>query len=681
MSFRSTRIHVHNDTGVDLNLVSAEVTSGQWGDDERQRPPATIPGHTTSSFRSESNGFLTGTEGNVRFRIGGPGAQEVYLHWDNPAQGGNSYHQHPGPDFDVVRRGGGGNDATVDFFVRESVLHSTGFLPSRDAFRFTNKWGDAPYSLPPLAGTPLDFKYGNAANGLCGGMVFAARDYFEHGWLIPDGPQPPPGEQDPLFRYLVQRLFDSFDLDSVTLMIKLMDPIYPDTDENPLSALGLASGRAAVMAEIEWPAIRDDIDSGHPSPMTLITIKSLLPTDLGQCHQVLAYAYQVRGEDVELRVYDPNNPHDDVALRFSIRTTADRIVVSHNVDVTDENHLLRPIYCFLRMNYRSTVPSVPTATRPVTNVPPQVWLDVAEQLTGTTVVEHGRKVFPVLDGTCGEAEFDYEIHSQRERVVASVRTRGFVRPVTTWRVAGVDAPAGTRQLAVTVEPTGIDADPTAPAVLTTTTGAATLSIDNRPEDGNFSFLLEAFVTEQTGGALVRTVQAVGFSGTRFVSPDKLDADNACLAKMLDELHQQLPTEAEMVAAILAQLGHPPDPLWDPDPLLQHDAWADLTVSPLVGGELGEVGTFQIGGVDIAEIDTTGLGQMATGPTGDIGQVAVDATGGAALPTGGDLAQGAAAAKVRAVMTATRHLDAVDPEAATRLRAVADTQFRLPPGSR
>src|SRR5260370_36393580 len=83
------------------------------------------------------------------------------------------------------------------------------FVASRDTLAFANDWPCQPdlvISLP-LAGK---VKIGDASKGLCGGMVYAVRDFYEAGIPVPAGPQPAAGS--PLYRYIVRRLFDSFDL-------------------------------------------------------------------------------------------------------------------------------------------------------------------------------------------------------------------------------------------------------------------------------------------------------------------------------------------------------------------------------------------------------------------------------------------------------------------------------------
>jgi hypothetical protein len=348
MSARSTQVFLHNETGFLLNRVQEDIPHGEWGDDGGQEPPPEVQPQTVAQMGSDSSGVATGTEASVRYRIEDGKNSSVYVHWDNPFDGVNSYHEFTDVDFEVFHTGGDGDNAVIDVFLRPSARHGAGdFLPSKNGYHFSNKWGDVPYQLPPLRGSLPDLKYGNAKNGLCGGMVYSVRDYFEAQKPVPPDTVPPAGEQNPLFIYIVDRLFDSFDIDDVTLYLKLMDPAYPDTDENILNPVGLANGRAFVMAKIEFPLIRQDILAGHTSPMGLVMIKSLWPGDIGENHQVLAYAYQARGQDIDLWVYDPNKPDkDDVKISFNITSTADPIVVTHNVE---DNKA--PIYCFFRTNY------------------------------------------------------------------------------------------------------------------------------------------------------------------------------------------------------------------------------------------------------------------------------------------------------------------------------------------
>jgi hypothetical protein len=78
------------------------------------------------------------------------------------------------------------------------------FLPSADGFAFANDWPQGPaVTVPLLIGS---VGIGNIARGLCGGMVFAALDYWRAGVVPPDAR---PDAGTPLFRFVVRRLVAS----------------------------------------------------------------------------------------------------------------------------------------------------------------------------------------------------------------------------------------------------------------------------------------------------------------------------------------------------------------------------------------------------------------------------------------------------------------------------------------
>lgn len=402
MAARSVRAYIQNTTYHTLTKVSDECPDGEW----TTPAPDRIPANSVAMMRAESI-LLGGVESRATYAIGNT-QETLYVHWNNPTSGSNSYHTFSGPGHHAFWSAPtSGSDPIAQFVLRPAGRIDTDFLPSYDGFRFSNSWGDVPYSLPPLRGSLLDLKYGNADNGLCGGMVLGALDYFAAGQEIPRVANPPAGEQDPLFLHLVNRLFDTFSVDSVSLLLKLMNPLYPDSDENVFNTFGLADGRAAVMAHQEWPLIRADIDAGLPSPVCVVTVKSLNPGDLGKCHQVLAYAYSAAGPEITVHLYDPNRPMFDGAfMKFNVGDVSQRIVVEHNI-LLGGQIAGRPVYCFVRMDGRPA--SIPFATRArltrderkarrVTLV-----REATEELSRTRVAE-GADKFDVWPD-CGEQEF------------------------------------------------------------------------------------------------------------------------------------------------------------------------------------------------------------------------------------------------------------------------------------
>src|SRR5271165_5306244 len=205
------------------------------------------------------------------------------------------------------------------------------FLPSRDGFAFTNSWPSAPaVSVPTPFGS---VGIGNAALGLCGGMVFGALDYWE-AQVAPPVAQPAPGT--PLFQFIVKRLIDSWHVPAgVAEYYQWMN--LPTADSS-FSVLGrtLVSQRGLSWRTIEqqWPQVKASIDAGQPAALGLVTMASANPGMLGHNHQVLAYAYQLAGSAVSLRVYDPNTGRaDDVHIQFSTSAPTTATSFSHNINI------------------------------------------------------------------------------------------------------------------------------------------------------------------------------------------------------------------------------------------------------------------------------------------------------------------------------------------------------------
>lgn len=235
-----------------------------------------------------------------------------------------------------------------------------GFLPSTHGLHFDNSFPDEPAVTIDLgiAKVPI----GNAANGLCGGMVFAVLDYWTHG-VLPPADTTPPASGTPLFNYLVRRLIDSWDLPSgPATYLKLMNPLFPDGDDR----LGpfTVHGRGWRMAVREWPAIKAEIDAGNPCPLGLVKLKSANPLDLGKNHQVLAYGYDQAGTAVTLWLYDPNQSNtDQVALGFDIGQPSAPVPVTTVANASG----IPDVLCFFKVDYG---PKTPPSEAPVPAVPP-----------------------------------------------------------------------------------------------------------------------------------------------------------------------------------------------------------------------------------------------------------------------------------------------------------------------
>jgi hypothetical protein len=216
----------------------------------------------------------------------------------------------------------------------------TGFLPSTSGFHFPNAFPGGPVLRFGLGRVRIPI--GNAADGLCGGVIFAARDLFEAGVAPPlDTQPPPPGSA--LFRYVVRRLFHSFDLPSGPLRYLAWMTLPADDLRMGVSGLTSRSLRR------QWPRVKRDLDRGLLSPLGLVRVRSLNPLEVGRNHQVLAYGYEVQSHRVSVRVYDPNHPDaDDLRLTFDANAPADSAIDYIEGEL--------PVRGFFRTRYRPAQP-------------------------------------------------------------------------------------------------------------------------------------------------------------------------------------------------------------------------------------------------------------------------------------------------------------------------------------
>jgi hypothetical protein len=230
-----------------------------------------------------------------------------------------------------------------------------GFTPSANGFHFINSWPSEPdivVSVPAIGNVGI----GDASNGLCGGMVFAVRDFFEANLpVVPD--TSPPAAQSPLFNYIVGRLFDSFNIPGGVLEYYSW-MTTPDHDTGVW--LAIRHGVAWMTIEREWPVIQATIDSGHPCPLGLVTIYSTDPTLLGHNHQVMAYAYELDDAgNLAIKVYDPNTSPasaDQVQMSLNISNPSQTTTISHNIAIG------LPVRGFFHVDYE---PHDPSALEPL----------------------------------------------------------------------------------------------------------------------------------------------------------------------------------------------------------------------------------------------------------------------------------------------------------------------------
>ena len=131
--------------------------------------------------------------------------------------------------------------------------------------------------------------------GLCGGMCFAALDYFHAGKPVPDQITVPAIGTD-LYRYLWDRQLDTLSLPVILRVIEWM--LRDDGDV------------ARLTARREFPKLYRRLDKGNPAVLALIRGRGV--EDPTQNHQVVAVGYDFDETTRQLTVYlyDPNHPYD-----------------------------------------------------------------------------------------------------------------------------------------------------------------------------------------------------------------------------------------------------------------------------------------------------------------------------------------------------------------------------------
>jgi len=181
------------------------------------------------------------------------------------------------------------------------------FLPSANGFHFANAWPSGPtVRLGPI--DPRIVGVGDAADGLCGGMVYTVGDLHAAGVPVPADRQPF-ANGSRAFNAIVRRQVES--------LVWLTVPARFWTR----MALGgsLGGDRARATFEREWPKARALLDAGSPAMVGLIRVSSANPFDLTRNHQVMAWGYAEDGRGVTLRLYDPNWPdRDDVTITLDL---------------------------------------------------------------------------------------------------------------------------------------------------------------------------------------------------------------------------------------------------------------------------------------------------------------------------------------------------------------------------
>lgn len=225
------------------------------------------------------------------------------------------------------------------------------FTPTRNGLHFPNVWPPVPDYTFSILGQNITL--GNASNGLCGGMTYTVKDSFQT-HLLPPPDFTNPTEGTPLFNYIVARLTNSFDEPDVNQYLSWIQMSNHDTD--------LSHGLAWHEITEEWPKIKSDLDTGTLSTLGLVhgqepaTIGFFTGIqDLGNCHQVLAWGYDLDGTGLTLHIYDPDNAGNNNLITLDIGNP------QHTTPISVSNFPGGFFRGFFRTHYQYHDPRTPTS--------------------------------------------------------------------------------------------------------------------------------------------------------------------------------------------------------------------------------------------------------------------------------------------------------------------------------
>jgi hypothetical protein len=212
------------------------------------------------------------------------------------------------------------------------------FKPSRDSFAFANHFDGL-----PVKSTLLD--RAGQAYGLCGGMSFAATDFFLAKFDLPEQ-KSAPQKNSPLWNYLFSRQTET--LNNGTAEKFVLWTSLDDSGKLGVPALTLPQAEAAKKL----------LDAGLPAVLGLIQTDDAM--EIFTNHQILAYAYEEKEGTTTFHTYDPNFPRDDNRIvtveTFEQIALGEKIACAKTLRGSSKDKTLRTIRGFFVLPYAARDP-------------------------------------------------------------------------------------------------------------------------------------------------------------------------------------------------------------------------------------------------------------------------------------------------------------------------------------
>ncbi|MFT3700161.1 MAG: pentapeptide repeat-containing protein [Kofleriaceae bacterium] len=200
----------------------------------------------------------------------------------------------------------------------------TKFVPAKNGFRFPNKFKDW-----------VAFK-GLTTPGRCGGMVYAALDYFHAGRKTPTTATLP-ANGSVLSTYIWQRQYTA-----------ATEHLWDFVGAN-LNVGGSVTSGVFNAGFTQWlPILKRFIEKGEPVMLGLV-VPDGNPFNWGDNHFVLAVGFQGSGDSVVIFVYDPDRPLVTATLKPDV--SAQRWILSGG------DHKDKPwVTYFVDLDYKRDAP-------------------------------------------------------------------------------------------------------------------------------------------------------------------------------------------------------------------------------------------------------------------------------------------------------------------------------------
>ena len=188
----------------------------------------------------------------------------------------------------------------------------TTFSPVQHGFKFRNEFVNHIITVPSLG---INFD----TSGRCGGMAFAALDYWHHHLAVPENSSLPI-DGTLVSAYIYDRLMNSILANAFRYFHFMRTPDHPTW----LNGIGVAR----ATREEEFPKLRQLIDQGQPCALGLTQARDV--GGFGNDHQVVAYGYEVGDPYSTVLIYDNNFPNEEVRLTFKTVYDPGEREVHHN---------------------------------------------------------------------------------------------------------------------------------------------------------------------------------------------------------------------------------------------------------------------------------------------------------------------------------------------------------------